>query len=92
MPAGQGDVQFQYRATFVTVYVYLNHIVTDLHILANHVQQLLLELWQVIRHVALAPFVGHDNLQPFLSNARSIGLLASEIIQKTHPLAPFEHP
>ena len=50
------------------------------------------ELRQVIRHVTLAPFVGHDNLQPFFGNARSVGLLASEIIQKTHPLAPFEHP
>lgn len=35
---GQGDVQFQNGATAVAIHLYLNHIVTDLHVLADHCQ------------------------------------------------------
>ena len=70
---------------------YLTSVPNAIAKLAN-LKQLLLKLGQVIRLLALAPFVGDDDLQAFFGNACGFVFLALEIIEETHPLAPLEHP
>ena len=59
---GQGDIEFQNRAAAVIFQGDMHVIVADIDVLADHLDQLLLQGWQVIRGAALAAFVRHDDL------------------------------
>ena len=58
----QGNVQFQYRTAVVAVNFHLDLVIADLNVLADDRKQFFLQFWQVVRLVALAPFVGNNDL------------------------------
>ena len=58
----QGDVQLQDRAAALVFQGDLNLVRFDVDVLADHLDQLLLQGRQVVRLAALATFVGNDCL------------------------------
>ncbi|MNL29071.1 hypothetical protein D3C87_1507430 [compost metagenome] len=58
----QGDVEFQNRATALAFQCNMYVVVADVDVLADHVDQFLLQGWQVIRRAALAALMRHDDL------------------------------
>jgi len=58
----QGDVQLKNRATALVFQLDMHIIAADVHILADHLEQLFLQGRQVVRFAALAALVRHDDL------------------------------
>eukprot|EP00730_Choanoeca_flexa_P019347 TRINITY_DN9444_c0_g1_i1.p2 TRINITY_DN9444_c0_g1~~TRINITY_DN9444_c0_g1_i1.p2 ORF type:complete len:101 (-),score=8.28 TRINITY_DN9444_c0_g1_i1:459-761(-) len=82
---GQGDVEFENRAIILIVQrdVYLFAI--DRNVLADDIDDFLLELRQIVRLVTLASLVGNNDLQALLGDRRGRRLLAiAEIIENAH--------
>ena len=63
----QGDVEFQDRAVALVLQFHLDLLLVDRYVLADHFQQVFLQLGQIIRLCALATFVGNDDLQSWFS-------------------------
>ena len=61
-------------------------ITVDRYVLADHVDDFLLQLRQVIRLAALAALMGDDDLQALLGHGGRgiLLLLATEVIEQTH--------
>ena len=53
----QGDIEFQNRAAALVFQCNLYLIRVDIHVLADHLNQFLLQGWQVVRGAALATLV-----------------------------------
>src|SRR5690606_20053097 len=60
---GEGDVQFEDGAIVLIIQGYMHLIPVDGYVLADHVDDFLLQLRQVIGLTALATFMGNNDLQ-----------------------------
>src|SRR5690606_20493658 len=72
----QGDVEFQDGATALVFQRHMHLVLLDLDVLADHLDQFLLQCRQVVRLAALAALVGDDDRQALFRDRRRGFLLA----------------
>ena len=63
---GEHDVKLEHRQV-ISLLIELNGnlIKFNFHVFADHFQNVLLHLWQIIRGITLAALVGHNDLLSF---------------------------
>src|SRR3989338_583683 len=85
----QGDIEFQDGTAALVFQSNLHLIRIDIHVLADHLDQLLLQGRQVVRLAALAALVGDDDLQALFCNGRRGFFLAlAEEVKNIHSRPP----
>jgi len=89
----QRDIQLQHFEIAFTFDLHLHRLVTDLHILAQHLEQVLLQLRKIFGMIdPIAAAMGNDDLQPFLGQLSRAFLLRTKNIQPTHSYLPISRP